>query len=132
MGINCHDHVGCFSYLSLWKHRRNINNWTVCDQFIFLRILSHIKVDRCIIILLKYFNFMIMDAKPSILSLSLSLSSSFIIIIIHFKTSFFIHTELSGIDRTILMRALKFLEQKGKLAIFKGTSADDEGVKFSV
>ncbi|KAJ6712147.1 VACUOLAR PROTEIN SORTING-ASSOCIATED PROTEIN VPS25 [Salix purpurea] len=41
-------------------------------------------------------------------------------------------TELHGIDRTILMRALKLLENKGKLAIFKGTSADDEGVKFSV
>lgn len=41
-------------------------------------------------------------------------------------------TELHGIDRIILMRALKLLEHKGKLAIFKGTSADDEGVKFSV
>ncbi|KAM6556561.1 hypothetical protein CsatB_003580 [Cannabis sativa] len=41
-------------------------------------------------------------------------------------------TELHGIDRTILMRALKLLEQKGKLAIFKGSSADDEGVKFSL
>jgi ESCRT-II complex subunit VPS25 len=41
-------------------------------------------------------------------------------------------TELHGMDKTILMRALKLLEQKGKLAIFKGTSADDEGVKFSV
>lgn len=41
-------------------------------------------------------------------------------------------TELHGIDRTILMRALRLLEQKGKLAIFKGTSADDEGVKFSM
>lgn len=41
-------------------------------------------------------------------------------------------TELHGLDRTILMRALKLLENKGKLAIFKGTSADDEGVKFSV
>ncbi|CAN6486685.1 unnamed protein product [Victoria cruziana] len=40
-------------------------------------------------------------------------------------------TELAGIDRTILMRALKLLEQKGKATIFKGTSADDEGVKFS-
>ncbi|KAG6791972.1 hypothetical protein POTOM_001108 [Populus tomentosa] len=40
--------------------------------------------------------------------------------------------ELHGIDRIILMRALKLLEHKGKLAIFKGTSADDEGVKFSV
>ncbi|XP_058103972.1 vacuolar protein sorting-associated protein 25 [Magnolia sinica] len=40
-------------------------------------------------------------------------------------------TELAGIDRTVLMRALRLLEQKGKAAIFKGTSADDEGVKFS-
>ncbi|KAF7829177.1 vacuolar protein sorting-associated protein 25 [Senna tora] len=35
-------------------------------------------------------------------------------------------TELQGIDRIILNRALKLLEQKGKLAIFKGTSTDDE------
>jgi len=41
-------------------------------------------------------------------------------------------SELHGIDRTVLMRALKLLEHKGKLAIFKGTSADDEGVKFSL
>ncbi|KAF3487103.1 hypothetical protein F2Q69_00057032 [Brassica cretica] len=40
--------------------------------------------------------------------------------------------QLEGIDRTILMRALKLVENKGKLALFKGTSADDEGVKFSV
>ncbi|KAM0826217.1 hypothetical protein ACQ4PT_069025 [Festuca glaucescens] len=40
-------------------------------------------------------------------------------------------TELAGIDRGVLMRALKLLEQKGKATIFKGTSADDEGVKFS-
>ncbi|XP_026382764.1 vacuolar protein sorting-associated protein 25 isoform X2 [Papaver somniferum] len=40
-------------------------------------------------------------------------------------------TELHGMDRTILTRALKLLEQKGKAAIFKGSSADDEGVKFS-
>ncbi|XXG71171.1 hypothetical protein AAC387_Pa07g0486 [Persea americana] len=40
-------------------------------------------------------------------------------------------TELAGIDRTVLMRALRLLEQKGKATIFKGTSADDEGVKFS-
>lgn len=44
----------------------------------------------------------------------------------------FFFPELEGIDRTILMRALKLLENKGKLALFKGTSADDEGVKFSV
>ncbi|KAL5764861.1 hypothetical protein ACOSQ2_017455 [Xanthoceras sorbifolium] len=41
-------------------------------------------------------------------------------------------TELHGMDRTVLMRALKVLENKGKLAVFKGTSADDEGVKFSI
>ncbi|PIA44752.1 hypothetical protein AQUCO_01700385v1 [Aquilegia coerulea] len=41
-------------------------------------------------------------------------------------------TELHGMDRTVLIRALKLLEHKGKAAIFKGTSADDEGVKFSV
>ncbi|RWR84359.1 vacuolar protein sorting-associated protein 25-like protein [Cinnamomum micranthum f. kanehirae] len=40
-------------------------------------------------------------------------------------------TELAGIDRTVLTRALRLLEQKGKATIFKGTSADDEGVKFS-
>ncbi|XP_068643542.1 vacuolar protein sorting-associated protein 25 [Aristolochia californica] len=40
-------------------------------------------------------------------------------------------TDLEGIDRSVLMRALKILEQKGKAAIFKGNSADDEGVKFS-
>ncbi|KAH9605914.1 hypothetical protein KSS87_010239 [Heliosperma pusillum] len=40
-------------------------------------------------------------------------------------------TELHGMDRTVLMRALKLLENKGKLAIFKGSSTDDEGVKFS-
>ncbi|RXH78933.1 hypothetical protein DVH24_034140 [Malus domestica] len=41
-------------------------------------------------------------------------------------------TELHGIDRTVLMRALKLLKQKGKLAIFKGTTGDDEGLKFSI
>ncbi|KAK4364703.1 hypothetical protein RND71_016061 [Anisodus tanguticus] len=41
-------------------------------------------------------------------------------------------TELQGMDRPVLMRALKLLEHKGKLAIFKGSSADDEGVKFSL
>jgi ESCRT-II complex subunit VPS25 len=41
-------------------------------------------------------------------------------------------TELEGIDRNVLMRALRLLEQKGKAAIFRGTSADDEGVKFSI
>lgn len=41
-------------------------------------------------------------------------------------------TDLHGMDRTVLIRALKLLENKGKLVIFKGTSADDEGVKFSL
>ncbi|XP_057503026.1 vacuolar protein sorting-associated protein 25-like isoform X2 [Actinidia eriantha] len=41
-------------------------------------------------------------------------------------------TERQGIDRTVLMRALKILEHKGNLTIFEGTSADDEGVKFSI
>lgn len=41
-------------------------------------------------------------------------------------------TDLHGMDRTVLLRALKLLENKGKLVIFKGTSADDEGVKFSL
>ncbi|KAF6148643.1 hypothetical protein GIB67_042602 [Kingdonia uniflora] len=40
-------------------------------------------------------------------------------------------TDLHGMDRAVLTRALRLLEQKGKAAIFKGTSADDEGVKFS-
>lgn len=40
-------------------------------------------------------------------------------------------TELAGIDRGVLMRALRLVEQKGKAAIFKGSSTDDDGVKFS-
>ena len=40
-------------------------------------------------------------------------------------------TELAGIDRIVLIRALKLLEQRGKALMFKGTSTDDEGVKFS-
>eukprot|EP00246_Nothoceros_aenigmaticus_P010992 TRINITY_DN2818_c0_g1_i1.p1 TRINITY_DN2818_c0_g1~~TRINITY_DN2818_c0_g1_i1.p1 ORF type:complete len:179 (+),score=29.79 TRINITY_DN2818_c0_g1_i1:211-747(+) len=40
-------------------------------------------------------------------------------------------TELANIDRTVLVRALKLLEQRGKAAIFRGASTDDEGVKFS-
>ncbi|KAL2634350.1 hypothetical protein R1flu_005829 [Riccia fluitans] len=40
-------------------------------------------------------------------------------------------TDIAGIDRTVLVRALKVLEQKGKAAMFKGTATDDEGVKFS-
>uniref|UniRef100_A0A0D6RAI9 ESCRT-II complex subunit VPS25 n=1 Tax=Araucaria cunninghamii TaxID=56994 RepID=A0A0D6RAI9_ARACU len=40
-------------------------------------------------------------------------------------------TDLADIDRTVLHRALKLLEQRGKAVMFKGTSTDDEGVKFS-
>jgi len=40
-------------------------------------------------------------------------------------------TELAGIDRGVLIRAVKILEQRGKAAMFKGTSTDDDGVKFS-
>ncbi|KAG6509836.1 hypothetical protein ZIOFF_027843 [Zingiber officinale] len=40
-------------------------------------------------------------------------------------------TELARIDRGLLLQALKLLEQKGKVAIFKGASTDDDGVKFS-
>eukprot|EP00850_Spirogloea_muscicola_P012246 SM000078S22105 [mRNA] locus=s78:463025:464677:- [translate_table: standard] len=39
-------------------------------------------------------------------------------------------TELEGVDMTILSRAVKLLESRGKAALFKGTTADDEGVKF--
>ncbi|KAL9262674.1 Vacuolar protein sorting-associated protein 25-like protein [Drosera capensis] len=35
-------------------------------------------------------------------------------------------TELHGMDRTVLMRALELLENKGELATFKGASTDDE------
>ena len=34
--------------------------------------------------------------------------------------------ELASIDRIVLIRALKLLEQRGKAVIFKGTSTDDE------
>ncbi|KAH9314440.1 hypothetical protein KI387_023067, partial [Taxus chinensis] len=40
-------------------------------------------------------------------------------------------TDLAEIDRIVLHRALKLLEQRGKAVMFKGTSTDDEGVKFS-
>lgn len=39
-------------------------------------------------------------------------------------------TDLEGIDYTLLYRALKVLEHRGKAALFKGSAADDEGVKF--
>lgn len=40
--------------------------------------------------------------------------------------------ELAGIDRGVLMRALRLLEQKGKAAIFTVPSAGGGGVEFSV
>lgn len=40
-------------------------------------------------------------------------------------------TELAGIDRGVLIRAIKILEQRGRAAMFKGSSTDDDGVKFS-
>lgn len=39
-------------------------------------------------------------------------------------------TDLEGIDYTVLYRALKVLEHRGKATLFKGSAADDEGVKF--
>ncbi|GAB4817881.1 hypothetical protein N2152v2_004927 [Parachlorella kessleri] len=39
-------------------------------------------------------------------------------------------TELEGIHREVLLRALRLLEQQGKAKMFKGQSADEEGVKF--
>ncbi|GLJ14484.1 hypothetical protein SUGI_0234150 [Cryptomeria japonica] len=41
-------------------------------------------------------------------------------------------TDLADIDHIVLHRALKLLEQRGKAVMFKGTSTDDEGVKFSI
>ncbi|KAK8578980.1 hypothetical protein V6N13_142220 [Hibiscus sabdariffa] len=55
-----------------------------------------------------------------------------VLVVINFHGRYVLVCKLHGIDWTILMRALKLLEQKGKLAIFKGTSTDDEGIKFSV
>lgn len=52
-----------------------------------------------------------------------------IVIILFFE---WLVLDIHGMDRGVLMRALKLLENKGKLAIFKGASTDDEGVKFSV
>ncbi|GBG71906.1 hypothetical protein CBR_g10842 [Chara braunii] len=39
-------------------------------------------------------------------------------------------TDLEGIDINILRKAMKVLEQRGKAVLFRGTSADDEGIKF--
>lgn len=39
-------------------------------------------------------------------------------------------TELQGVPRELLISALRLLENKGKARIFKGTSEDDDGVRF--
>eukprot|EP00271_Cylindrocystis_brebissonii_P012918 TRINITY_DN32426_c0_g1_i1.p1 TRINITY_DN32426_c0_g1~~TRINITY_DN32426_c0_g1_i1.p1 ORF type:complete len:181 (+),score=38.24 TRINITY_DN32426_c0_g1_i1:153-695(+) len=39
-------------------------------------------------------------------------------------------TELEGLDSLLLYRALKVLEGRGKAQLFRGNTADDEGVKF--
>lgn len=40
-------------------------------------------------------------------------------------------TELEGLHREVLVRAVKLLEQQGKARLFKGAGGDDEGVKFA-
>lgn len=39
-------------------------------------------------------------------------------------------TELEGLPREILLPALKLLEAKGRVRLFKGVTAEEEGVKF--
>ncbi|EFN59341.1 hypothetical protein CHLNCDRAFT_19023 [Chlorella variabilis] len=39
-------------------------------------------------------------------------------------------TELEGLHREVLVRAVKLLEQQGKAKLFKEAAGDDEGVKF--
>ncbi|KAF5833980.1 ESCRT-II complex subunit-domain-containing protein [Dunaliella salina] len=39
-------------------------------------------------------------------------------------------TDLAGLDRTLLLRALKLLESRGKARLFKGDTPEEEGVKF--
>ncbi len=39
-------------------------------------------------------------------------------------------TELEGLHREVLVRAVRHLEQQGKAKLFKGALGDDEGVKF--
>ena len=37
---------------------------------------------------------------------------------------------MHGIDRDLLMRVLEHLEAGGAAKVFRGSSSDDEGVKF--
>ena len=39
-------------------------------------------------------------------------------------------TELEGIPRELMQNMLRFLEKQGRARMFKGSIADDEGVKF--
>ncbi|KAL4432377.1 hypothetical protein ABPG77_001676 [Micractinium sp. CCAP 211/92] len=39
-------------------------------------------------------------------------------------------TELEGLHREVLVRAVRHLEQQGKAKLFKGALGDDEGIKF--
>lgn len=39
-------------------------------------------------------------------------------------------TDLYGLDKDLLMRALKALEAQGKVRIFKGATPEEQGVKF--
>ena len=39
-------------------------------------------------------------------------------------------TELEGVHREVLVRAVRHLEQAGRAKLFKGAAGDDEGVKF--
>lgn len=39
-------------------------------------------------------------------------------------------SELQGLPRDLLLRALKLLEAQGKVRLFKGATPDEEGVKF--
>lgn len=38
--------------------------------------------------------------------------------------------ELEGVDLGVMVKAVKVLEERGKAVLFKGSTADDEGVKF--
>lgn len=39
-------------------------------------------------------------------------------------------SELDGLPRDLLLRALRELERRGRARLFKGAAADEEGVKF--
>eukprot|EP00775_Hariotina_reticulata_P004899 gene4899-biopygen6655 len=39
-------------------------------------------------------------------------------------------TDLEGLHRQVLLRALSLLEQQGKVKLFRGATPEEEGVKF--